>query len=184
MLHFSIKSPQFACLPFGRPKIMAKISTASSKSQKNTYLTYTGLVDAKTELDFLKKVKRAEIADRIHQAREYGDLTENSEYDSAIADQSLIENRIAELENILKSVKLIVEQHAEDFVVIGSTVRIDMDGEIDEFKIVGRVEADPSKKRISNESPLGTALLGAKKGDSVEVTTPIVKYKCKVLEIK
>lgn len=157
---------------------------ASSKVSKNTYLTHTGLADAKAELDFLKKTKRAEIADRIHQAREYGDLTENSEYDSAIADQSLIENRIAELEDILKSVKVIAEEHKEDFVVIGSLVKIDMDGEIDEFKIVGRVEADPAKKRISNESPLGTALLGAKKGEVVEVTTPIVRYKCKVLEIK
>lgn len=163
---------------------MAKINVASPKSPKNTYLTPTGLADAKAELNFLKKEKRAEIAERIHQAREYGDLTENSEYDSAVADQALIENRIADLEDILKSVKLIAEQHAEDFVVIGSTVKIDMDGEVDEFKIVGRVEADPSKKRISNESPLGTALLGAKKGEVVEVTTPIVRYKCKILEIK
>lgn len=69
-------------------------------------------------------------------------------------------------------------------MVIGSTVKIEMDDGIDEFKIVGRVEADPSKKRISNESPLGMSLLGAKKGEEVEVTTPIVRYKCKVLEIK
>ena len=163
---------------------MAKINVSSAKGQKNTYLTNTGLADAKAELAHLKKNKRAEIAERIHQAREYGDLTENSEYDSAIADQSLIENRIAELENILKNVKVIAEEQSEDFVVIGSTVKIDMDGEIDEFKIVGRVEADPSKKRISNESPLGTSLLGAKKGEEVEVTTPIVRYKCKILEIK
>ena len=163
---------------------MAKINTVSAKSQKNTYLTSKGLADAKAELDFLKKNKRAEIAERIHQAREYGDLTENSEYDTAVADQSLIENRIAELEEILKRVKVIAEEHNDGFVVIGSTVKIDMDGEIDEFKIVGRVEADPSKKRISNESPLGTSLLGAKKGEVVEVTTPIVRYKCKILEIK
>lgn len=164
---------------------MAKINMASLKSpKKNTYLTNKGLAEAKAELDFLKKQKRAEIAERIHQAREYGDLTENSEYDSAIADQSLIENRIAELEEILKSVKVIADKHTEDFIVIGSTVKIDMDGEIDEFQIVGRVEADPAKKRISNESPLGTALLGAKKGEEVEVTTPIVRYKCKVLEVK
>ncbi len=163
---------------------MAKINTVSAKSQKNTYLTSKGLADAKAELDFLKKNKRAEIAERIHQAREYGDLTENSEYDTAVADQSLIENRIAELEEILKRVKVIAEEHNDGFVVIGSTVKIDMDGEIDEFKIVGRVEADPSKKRISNESPLGTVLLGAKKGETVEVATPIVRYKCKILEIK
>lgn len=156
----------------------------SSKNTKNTYLTSTGLTQAKSELDFLKKNKRAEIAEKIHQAREYGDLTENSEYDSAMEEQALIENRIADLENILKGAKVISEQESTDFVVIGSTVKIEMDDEIDEFRIVGRVEADPSKKRISNESPLGMALLGAKKGGTVEVTTPIVKYKCKVLEIK
>lgn len=156
----------------------------SKKISKVNLLTPKGLTEAKSELEFLKKNKRLEIAEKIHQAREYGDLAENSEYDSAMEDQALTENRISELENILKSVKLIAEQHEQDFVVIGSTVKIDMDGEIDEFKIVGRVEADPAKKRISNESPLGTALLGAKKGETVEVATPIVRYKCKVLEIK
>lgn len=163
---------------------MTKTNAVSRKNPKNTFLTSKGLADTKAELDFLKKTKRAEIAEKIRQAREYGDLTENSEYDSAIEDQSLTENRISELESILKNVKVIAEQHTSDFVVIGSTVKIDMDNEIDEFKIVGRVEADPSKKRISNESPLGTSLLGAKKGETVEVTTPIVRYKCKVLEIK
>ncbi len=157
---------------------------ASQKSSKHTYLTSKGLADAKIELDFLTKTKRIEIAGKIHQAREYGDLAENSEYDSAMEEQGLIENRIAELEETLKHAKVIESDHKSDFVVIGSTVKIEMDNEIDEFKIVGRVEADPSKKRISNESPLGTSLLGAKKGEIVEVTTPIVRYKCKVLEIK
>ncbi len=164
---------------------MTKNNTIPAKSVKNTtYLTAKGLAEAEAELDFLKKTKRLEIAEKIHQARQYGDLAENSEYDSAIEEQSLTENRISDLENILKKVKVIAEQHEEDFVVIGSTVKIDMDGEIDEFKIVGRVEANPAKKRISNESPLGMSLLGAKKGEVVEVTTPIVRYKCKVLEIK
>ncbi|KKR23641.1 MAG: Transcription elongation factor GreA [Candidatus Daviesbacteria bacterium GW2011_GWB1_39_5] len=98
--------------------------------------------------------------------------------------QGLIENRIAELENVLKGAKVIATEHSNDFVVIGSTVKIEMDDGIDEFTIVGRVEADPSKKKISNESPLGSALVGAKKGEEVEVATPIVRYKCKVLEIK
>ncbi|OGE33701.1 transcription elongation factor GreA [Candidatus Daviesbacteria bacterium RIFCSPHIGHO2_02_FULL_36_13] len=159
------------------------IKFASKFAKKSVYLTPTGLAEAKAELEFLKKNKRAEIAERIHQAREYGDLTENSEYDSAMEDQSLIENRISQLENILKSVKIIDSEHDNEFVVIGSTVKVEMDEEIDEFTIVGRVEADPAKKRISNESPLGSALLGAKKGEEVEVATPIVRYKCKVLEI-
>ncbi len=163
---------------------MTKNNKSTARPPKNIYLTPTGLTEAKEELDYLKKTKRSEIAQRINQAREYGDLTENSEYDSAMEDQALMESRISVLENILKDAKIIVDHHDNDFVVIGSTVKIEMDDGIDEFTIVGRVEADPSKKRISNESPLGLSLLGAKKGEEVEVTTPIVKYKCKVLEIK
>jgi len=151
---------------------------------KKVYLTAKGLQKAREELEFLKKSKREEIADRIRQAREYGDLTENSEYDAAIEEQNLVESRISELEDILKDVKLISEKTFQDFVVIGSTVKVEMEGEVDEFTIVGRVEADPAKKKISNESPLGSALLGAKQGEMVEVTTPIVRYKCKVLEVK
>ncbi len=150
----------------------------------NVYLTPKGLNEAKEELEFLKKTRRGQIAEMIHQARQYGDLAENSEYDAAMEEQSMVESRISELENILKSVKIINEPVTQDFVIIGSTVKIEMDDGIDEFTIVGRVEADPSKKRISNESPLGSVLLGAKKGETVEVATPIVRYKCKVLEIK
>lgn len=156
---------------------------AFKKSSKINFLTPKGLSEAKAELEFLVKNKREEIAEKIHQAREYGDLAENSEYDSAMEEQGLVENRISELESVLKHVKVISDNRSDEFIVLGSTVKIDMDGEIDEFKIVGRVEADPAKKRISNESPLGTALLGAKKGEVVEVATPIVRYKCKVLEI-
>lgn len=163
---------------------MVSAKQPSTKNLKNTYITPKGLSDAKAELEFLKKIKRVQIAERIHQAREYGDLTENSEYDAAIEEQALAENRISELENILKGAKIIINQHTQGFVVIGSTVKIEMDDGIDEFTIVGRVEADPSKKRISNESPLGSALIGAKKGEEVEVATPIVRYKAKVLEIR
>ncbi len=165
-------------------KVGNKISTPTPRVGKNVYLTSKGLSDAKEELEYLKRERRREIAEKIHQAREYGDLAENSEYDSAIAEQGLMENRIAELEEILKGAKIIAKQADNAFVVIGSTVKIEMEDGVDEFTIVGRVEADPAKKRISNESPLGSALLGAQKGEQIEVTTPIVKYKCKVLEIK
>lgn len=154
------------------------------KRNKGVYFTSKGLSEAKSELGILKGEKRRQIAERIQRAREYGDLAENSEYDAAMEEQAFIESRISELENLLKEAKIIIEAPNNEFVVIGSTVVIEMDGEEDEFTIVGRVEADPSKKRISNESPLGSSLLGAKPGESVEVTTPIVKYKCKVLEIK
>ncbi len=158
---------------------------APKQIEKNVYLTAKGLAEAKTELEYLRTTRRNEIADRINIARGFGDLSENSEYDAAIADQDLVENRISDLENVIKNAKVIEERHDEGgFVVIGSTVKVEMDNEIDEFTIVGRVEADPSKKRISNESPLGIALLGAKDGEVVEVTTPIVRYKCKILEVK
>lgn len=154
------------------------------KSISGSYVTAKGLEDSKKELEYLKNVKKGEIAERIQRAREFGDISENSEYDAALEDQALVENRIIELEKALKDVQIIKETAKSDFVLIGSTVTIDMDGEIDQFTIVGRVEADPSKKKISNESPLGASLLGTKIGETVEVTTPIVRYKCKVLEIK
>lgn len=167
-------------------KIVKKAQSAPlvTSNKKGVYLTSQGLAASKAELEYLKKTKRKEIADRIQVAREYGDLSENSEYETALQDQDLVESRISELEEALKGAKVIKEEHSIDFVVIGSTVKVEMDGELDEFTIVGRVEADPSKKRISNESPLGLALIGAKKNEEVEVTTPIVRYKCKVLEIK
>lgn len=154
------------------------------KGKSNVYVTSAGLAETKAELEYLKKVKRAQVTERIQTAREFGDLAENSEYDAAMDEASMVENKIAELEDILKSVKVISQSKPSDFVVIGSTVKVVMDGETDQFTIVGRVEADPSKKMISNESPLGSALLGAKVGETVEVATPIVRYKCKVLEIK
>lgn len=154
------------------------------RNTKGIYFTSKGLLEAKSELELLKGEKRREIAERIQRAREYGDLSENSEYDAAMEEQTFVESRISDLENLLKEAKIITEVPKSDFVVIGSTVVIEMDGEEDEFTIVGRVEADPSKKRISNESPLGSSLLGAKPGESVEVTTPVVRYRCKVLEIK
>lgn len=163
---------------------MAK-AVKALRQVKKIYLTPEGLQDVKSELSFLKKEKRLEIAERIQRAREFGDLAENIEYDAAIDEQSLTESRISELEQILHDAKLIKEQiGGGNIVTIGSTVVVEMDGEIDEFTIVGRIEANPAKKKISNESPVGSAILGAKVGEEVEVLTPIVRYKCKILEIK
>ena len=156
----------------------------AARSSKQVYFTPQGLLKAKDELESLKKVKRVQIAERIQHAREFGDLAENAEYDAAIEEQTMVENRISELEAMLKRARVIKSAPKSDFVVIGSTVVIEMDGEVDEFTIVGIVEADPSKKKISNESPVGAAILGAKEGEIVEVTTPIVRYRCKILEIK
>lgn len=162
---------------------MAKIDR-SAKAVKKIYLTPNGLIDAKSELEFLLHTKRAEVSERIQRARDFGDVTENSEYDAALEEQTLVENRIAYLEDVLGNAQIIDEKPSGDFVVIGSTVKVEMDGEIDEFEIVGKVEANPLKKKISNESPVGSALLGTKVGEIVEVSTPIVRYKVKILNIK
>lgn len=163
--------------------IMTKITRVPQPAHY-VYLTPKGMQEAREELDFLRGVKRTQIAERIQRAREFGDISENAEYDAALEEQALVENRIAYLEEVLKDAKIIHANPKSDFVVIGSTVKVEMDGHVDEFTIVGKVEANPTKKKISNESPVGTALLGAKVGEVVEVVTPIVRYKCKILKIK
>ena len=151
---------------------------------KKFILTRQGLASLKSEYDELTRVKRTQITKRIQTAREFGDLSENSEYDAAKEEQSLLETRIAQLEDVLKRAQIIEPVKKADFVVIGSTIVVEIEGEKDEFTIVGTIEADPSKKKISNESPVGTAMLGAKVGEVVEVVTPIIRAKYKILEIK
>jgi transcription elongation factor GreA len=148
-------------------------------------LTQEGLQKLNQELDKLIRVKRPQVLERIKEAREFGDLMENSGYDAAKDTQSIIESRIQELQDILAKAKLISPSpQKNDFVVIGSTVVVEVGGQVDEFTIVGSLEADPSKKKISNESPVGQALLGAKTGEIVEVTTQIVRARYKIIEIK
>lgn len=151
---------------------------------KQFILTKQGLEHLKKEYDNLVKVERPAIARRIKRARDFGDLAENSEYDAAKDDQVLIEARITELEKVLHKAEVIEPKKTGDFVVIGSTIVVEVDGEKDEFTIVGTMEADPAKRKISNESPVGSALLGAKVGDTINVTTSIVQAKYKILEIK
>lgn len=153
------------------------------KRGKNNFITSQGLQQAKSELDYLINVKRQEIADRIARAREFGDITENSEYDAALEDQALTEIRILELEKMLKGVQIVKEVVKGDEIVVGSTVKLNLGGEVDVYTIVGSLEIDPAKKKISNESPLGAALLGAKIGETIEVNTPSFKYQCKIIDI-
>ncbi len=142
---------------------------------KKNILTYEGLKKYEDELQDLKVVKRKEVAQKIKEAREQGDLSENAEYDAAKDEQRDIEARIEELEKILKNAEVVVEDEANlDQVSIGCQVKI-LDVEFDEeleYKIVGSTEADSLKGKISNESPVGRALLGAKIGDVIEVETP------------
>lgn len=151
---------------------------------KKIILTKDGLAHLRAEYDELTKVKRPQITSRIQIAREFGDLSENSEYDAAKEEQSLLEARIASLEQILPKAQIIQQATSADFVVIGSKVTVEIDSHVDEFSIVGSVEADPASKKISNESPVGSALLGARIGEVVEVVTPIVRAKYKILNIK
>lgn len=151
---------------------------------KKIILTEQGLADLKAEYEELTRVKRLQVTSRIQRAREFGDLSENSEYDAAKEEQSLLEARITQLEQVLPKAQIIKQVVTTDFVVIGSKVAVEMDGQTDEFYIVGSMEADPAEKKISNESPVGSALLGAKMGEIVEVVTPIVRAKYKVLDIK
>lgn len=151
---------------------------------KKFMLTKQGYSHLQEEYQELVKIKREEVVDRIERAREFGDLAENSEYDAAKEEQSLIEARISDLEKVLHKVKLIDQDQKSDFVVIGSTVIVEVDGEVDEFTVVGTMEADPAKRKISNESPVGQALLGAKVGEEIEISTPIIKAKYKIIRVK
>lgn len=155
-----------------------------SQGTKKFFLTSEGLVHLEEEYNNLVKVQKPAIIARIQKAREFGDLAENSEYDAAKEEQSLIETRITQLGDILKSAEILQKTQKTDFVRIGSTVVVEVDGQQDEFTIVGTVEADPAKKKISSESPVGATLLGAKVGEMVEVTTPIIRAKYKILGIK
>lgn len=147
-------------------------------------MTAEGLQKIQKEYQELAKIKLPQAVSRVSRARELGDLTENSEYSAAREDLDLIEQRIAELKRTLLEAQIITPTAKSDAVIIGSTVVVEVDGEVDEFMIVGSLEADPAQKKISNESPVGKALLDAKIGETVEVSTSIVKFKYKIIEIK
>lgn len=154
---------------------------------KELIITEDGLKNIKKELEYLKTVKRHEVADRIKTAREFGDLSENAEYDEAKNEQGFVEGKISELEHKLKIAVVIIEKdiHTED-VGVGSIVKIKNPkfDSIAEYKIVGSAESDPSNFRISNESPIGSSLLGAKVGDIVKVLIPDGEASYQVLEIR
>jgi transcription elongation factor GreA len=134
-------------------------------------LTQEGVDELKTELDALVG-KRGEIADTIKTARELGDLTENAEYQSAIAEKDRNEARVSELENILQNVEIIKKPRGDNKKVqLGSVVKLSGSGKTKEFQVVGTVEADPLNGKISDESPIGQALLGKSEGDKVEIAT-------------
>ena len=155
--------------------------------QQAIMLTNEGLQNYEKELEHLKTVERKEIAEKIKVARSFGDLSENSEYDEAKNEQAMIEARIAEIEAILKNAQIIVDESelTNEHIHIGSKVKVhdfDFDEDI-EYQIIGSGEADPFNGKLSDESPVGSALIGHKVGDVVEVNTPDGTVKFEILEI-
>lgn len=154
---------------------------------KENLLTVSGLAKLEEELNSLRTSKRAEVAQRIKQALAFGDISENSEYDEAKNEQAFVEGRIAQIENILKTAKVIDDDDiTTDIVSVGAKVLLEDEefGDQAEYTLVGSAEADPINMKISNESPVGKALLGKSKDDVVEIHVPdgIIKYK--ILQIK
>ena len=156
-------------------------------NEKEIVLTREGLAKLEHELDDLKTVHRREVNDRIRQAKEFGDISENAEYEDAKQEQAFVEGRIMKLEQMIRNARLIDEgEYTDGEVHLGSTVKVkDVDkGDSHEFTIVGSAESDPPNHRLSNESPLGRALLGRKKGDTIDVATPrgVNKYKIEAIK--
>lgn len=155
-------------------------------SDKEVLLTPDGLSKLEKELDHLKTVKRREVAARIKQALEFGDISENSEYDDAKNEQAFIEGRIAALEKTLRRARVVSMDEADaGVVVLGSRVRVrDLElGEEMEYRVVGSAEADPTENRISNESPVGKALMGQRAGTVVTVKVPDGTIQLEILEV-
>ncbi len=140
---------------------------------KEIALTPEGQQKLEEELHFLETVKRREVGERIKEAKEFGDISENSEYDDAKNEQAMVETRIIEVNQILAHATIIVSPKKNDKVMLGSKVELqDADGEVHMYRVVGSAEADPAADKISNESPVGQAIMGCKKGDSVTVGLP------------
>lgn len=151
----------------------------------NTFLTQEGFDKLQEELDYLRTTKRQEVADRLREAADGEDLIENAEYEAAKNEQAFVEGRIQELEILLATAKIIPEKKFSDTIQVGSTVVIQEDGydEEERFVIVGAAEARPNEGRISNESPLGRALIGHKKGEAVTVDAPDGKFNVKIIKV-
>ena len=149
------------------------------------YLTDEGFLELETELNELKNIKRPAVIKALKEARALGDLSENADYDAARAEQAQVEGRIQELEKIMENVH-IIEKGSTDSVSLGTTVKIryidDDDDELEEYRIVGSKEADPSNNKISNESPLARAIMNAKAGDIRSVESPNGTYDVEIVE--
>jgi transcription elongation factor GreA len=148
------------------------------------FLTQEGFKKLKDELKHLRELSRTTVAAKMKDARDMGNVLENVVFDAAVEEQNLIDGKIQEIEEVLNNAQIVSKEDIKDDVVmIGSKVVVESEGKRDTFTIVGSAEADPTKRYISNESPVGKALLGAKLGSQVKVETPIFKVVYKVVEI-
>ncbi|MCL5004457.1 MAG: transcription elongation factor GreA [Patescibacteria group bacterium] len=147
------------------------------------YLSKEKFEELKTDLERLKKEARKEVSERLKRAKDYGDLSENAEYSEAKEEQARVESRIFELENILRNADIIRKVSGKETVQIGSTIEVRKGVKFVKYTIVGSNEAKPETNLISNESPLGKAFLGKKKGDVVEIQTPVGKAKYEIMKI-
>ena len=159
---------------------------SEQENTKSTVVSAEGLRQMEEKLKYMTTVRRAEVAEHLNIARGFGDLSENAEYDEAKDEQAKLEADIVELEAALRNVVVIDGEISTDAVNVGTTVRVLYldEGEEEEFTIVGARESDPMNNRISNESPVGAALLGHKVGDVVTVEAPEAPYELKILEIR
>jgi transcription elongation factor GreA len=151
--------------------------------RKDFYLTAEGIAKLKEELTDLTTNQRAEIASKLKEAKEYGDLSENIQWDDAKDRQAFIEGRIAEVENILKN-SVVIEAGSNDTVALGSTVHLELEEGEQHYTIVGSTEANPDEGKISNESPIGRALMGRRKGESVDVDVPSGTMSYRIKDIR
>jgi len=143
-------------------------------------LTPAGQIKLEEELKHLETVRRREVGERIKEAKEFGDISENSEYDDAKNEQAWVESRIIEVTQILARATVVDAPTRSDKVTLGNKVKLESSSGVTVYQVVGSAEADPSNDKISNESPVGHAIMGRKKGDAVKVTTPsgkIIEYK-------
>ena len=151
--------------------------------EKPQYVSAEGLKKLQAELEDLRTTKRAEVAERIHAAMEFGDYSENSELEQAKNDQAFLEGRIMTLEQTIKNAQLIDEKSRHDIVEVGSHVTVESDGHKDKYVIVGSAEAAPAEGKISNESPVGRALMGHKAGETVRMSVPAGTIEMKILTV-
>lgn len=151
---------------------------------KELLLTPEGLEKLKKELSDLKEKDRKEVINRIKTAKEFGDLSENAEYEEAKNAQAFIEGRIQELEEMVRRAKVVVHQAGEAQIGLGSKVSVQIDGDKEDYELVGATESDPIAGKISVDSPIGRSLFGHKQGETVDIAVPAGTMKAKILEVK